>query len=296
MPQMRVIPTSQLFIDPDVQLAFTLEEKRWKAMAANWKPEKLGFLFTVPVLAQELPKNMRNGTPDDEWLFSIVDGRHRFLAGKLKGITAWRTDVHEEVSYQDVAAKAHIKLGYDRDRRSVSSLEHFKVRVMALDEVAVDIEEIVTHCGFRIDYLGGRQRLEGSNIISATSALERYYNALGSDGFRRMIQLDTHWIGQPSSNGAPWLGALALLVRDGYDQALTPKAITKMKEIIPAVALRHANGVLARQGLFAHGGAGGTHGFSTLSYETARYIRRKSGLRQRPVQRSSMKASQSQQL
>lgn len=304
MPQMRLVPTEDLFIDPDVQLAFALEDRRWRAMAADWKQEKVGFLFTIPVRAGELPGHLKNGHADDHWLFSIVEGRHRFLGGTnrlvrnvVTPITEWRVDVHDEVDYSDVRAKALIKLGYDHDRRNVSALEHFKIRVMALDEVAVDIEAIVTKHDYQITKITGRARLDGSNAIGAVASLERLYNTLGPDGFERALRLNRrYWYKQPSAEASPWLGALGLLVRDGYDQAFSAKAEEKLQSIVPAVATRHCMGLLAKKGLSVGHGGGQSGSFSALSYEIAGYIRRKTGTRQLPINRSSKHASQARQL
>ncbi len=264
MPQMRVIPTGSLIIDPDVQLLFALSETRWRSMAANWRPERVGFLVVVP-----------NGNGG----FYVIEGRHRLKAGTLVGVKEWRCDVHDEIDFSDVRSKAELKLGFDRERRNVGTLEHFLIRLMAQDQKAVEINEIVTACGFDIGKTGGGV----VGRIAAVSRIEGLFNILGRDGFRRMMQLNTHWIEDTQATNARWLGALGILIRDGYDERLTPTHIERMRNLVPAVAIRHGVGAAVQRGNLTP--PGNARSFNAVEYEIATYIRKKIGLRSRPVER-----------
>lgn len=270
MSQMRVLHSDQLFIDPDVQLAFAVKESHWRKIAANWDDNRVGFLIVVP-----------NGTGAK---FSICDGRHRFLGGSAKGVTTWRCDIHDEVAYEDIVAKARLKLGFDYDRRHVGSLEHFHIRVKARDPIAVAMNETIEACGFRVASNTGSS--ETSRRLSCVTALERYYLSLGADKFKRLMQLNTHWLDTVGANNGEWIGGLALLVRDGYDEAITPTVLPKLREIVPNLSRAHAKGKVVKQGGSLSTGSG-EKGFNAIHYEIAKYIRRKSGLRQRPVVRKS---------
>jgi hypothetical protein len=261
---MRVIPTGSLVIDPDVQLLFALSETRWRAMAANWRPERIGFLVVVP-----------NGNGS----FYVVEGRHRLKAGTLVGVKEWRCDVHDEIDARDVRRKAELKLGFDRERRHVGTLEHFLIRLLAEDPVALTINRIVTDCGFDIGKTGGGV----VNRIAAVTRIEGLFKALGEDGFRRVMQLNTHWLDDPGAANARWIGALGILVRDDYDQRLTPTHIDRMRTIVPIIAIRAGTGAAVQKGAAALQGGSGT--FSAVEYETATYIRKKLGMRSQPRNR-----------
>lgn len=273
MPRIRIISTEQLKIDPDVQLAFAYSESRARAMGAAWNPELVGVLVVVP---------------DSNGGYSIVDGRHRFRGGMVAGIRAWRCDVHEDVAYEDAEAKAALKLGFDFHRRHVGALEHFIVRVMAHDRVAVDMNNTIRECGFEV----GKSNPKEPTRLAAVSALEGYYRVLGPDGFRRMMQLATHWRNDPMSNHKDWIGALGLIIRDKYDEGITPTQLSKLRQVVPAEAIRHARGEVIRKGL-AGGQGGGKGSWGALSYEVASYVRKKAGMRQRPVVPTTRKDSRS---
>lgn len=255
MSAMRVLNWNQLFIDPDVQLEFAVKKSHWQKMAADWHPERAGFLIVVPAV---------NGG------FSIIDGRHRFKGGTAAGVTEWRCDVHDEISYEDVEAKANLKLGFDYHRRRVTSMEHYIERLMAKDPVVIAIDEIITTYGFQIGAVGKKH---SPRNISAVSALERSYEKLGPEKFRKAMRLATTWHDDPSSTNADWLNGLFVFVKDGYEERLTLTSLGRLQAAAPAVVIRRSAGEVTRRGATLHRGAS-SGSFSPLAIEIAQSLRK----------------------
>lgn len=268
MPQLRIVPTKQLVIDPDVQLDFTLREHHWRAIALNWNPAAVGVLNVVPL---------------DNDKYGIVDGRHRFLAGKSKGVAEWRVDVHLDVITRH--QKAALKLNLDRDRRHVGALEHFMERVLAGHQDAVQIKQIAEDTGFTIGKSSGNPRQ-----IESVTVLDMIYGLMGADGLRRTLCLNTKWIGEPKTNTRDWLSALGLLVRDGYDEVLTPANHKRLDDVVPAQLLRKAMGEAVLTGMRPGAGSGN---FGAVSYMLASLLRKRARLRTRPVGNRMPKSSRS---
>jgi len=263
MPKLRVIPTELLMPDPDVQLDFALQKRRIKAMSGEaWNKDFAIVLVVVPLHGEH------------EGMYGIVDGRHRFLAGQAVE-SEWRCDVHEDVTTVD--EKARLKLAIDQQRRRVRPIEHFMERLLAEDADALAIQRIVEDAGFEIGKLSSGSK--PYHRFEVVTALERIYLRLGERGLRRTLVLNTHWKGDPKSNTGEWITALALLVRDGYDEVLTPRAWEKLGDVVPAQQLRRARGAIEG----APGGGSPRGGWGAMTYQVARQLRRASGLRRRPA-------------
>jgi hypothetical protein len=260
MPSLRVLPTEQLIPDPDVQIDHTLEERRVDQMIENWNPSYVVVLVVAP-----LPS--KDGFPK----YGIIDGRHRFLAGKARGVKEWRCDVHSEV--RSVQEKAALKLAIDRDRRRVSPLEHFLERVKMKEPVAVEIKAITEGLNFEI---GKLSKGKPYHRIETVNALDGIYQMLGPDELRRTLTLNTHWREDPKANTSHWIRALGLLVRDDYDLDLTPAQWKRLTAVVPAKALRQAQGEAE---IF---GTPGTDRWGGVAYALAKRLRKTARLRSRP--------------
>jgi hypothetical protein len=249
--ELKIIESAKLQIDHDVQIEFAIEERRWRAMAANWNTDAVGVLIVVP---------------DGNGGYSIIDGRHRFLAGNLIGLGKWRCDVHSDVATP--AEKARLKLAFDRDRRRVTALEHFVVRRIAQEPAVLDIWAIVEEAGFHFGKTGRRNK---PNNISAVTVVERIYVALGRDGLVRVCRLAAVWSGDALATSGDWLDALGLLVRDDYDLALAEGGLDRLRSVVPATTIRQARGDLA----------GGDTGGRAVAYAVATRLRKVARLRPR---------------
>ncbi len=175
-----------------------------------------------------------------------------------------------------VAEKAAIKLGLDFERRRVSAVESFLVSVKKGDEASTRIMSTAINLGFEIGKLKGGKPY---HRIEAVVSLKSIYKRAGEDGLRRTLTLNTHWRGDPKSNTSLWLMALYLLVRDGYDDAMTPSSWERMKEAVPALEIRRAQGEvqsLAR---------GNDNTIPAVSYQIAISLRKRARLRVLPLGR-----------
>lgn len=227
-------------------------------MRAGWNGDYLGVLIVAPL------------TGEHEGKFGIIDGRHRFLAGK-DFVAEWRCDVHPDCT--TVAEKARLKLAIDQQRRRVSALEHYLERRLMGDPMVLEIDRICEEKGFEIGRLRSGKPYER---IGAVTALLFLHEKLGADGLRRVMAFNTHWIGQPGTNTSNWLRALGLLVRDGYYGAMTPSAWTRLSGLVPMKTIRIA------QGEAAGGIRGAPSSWGVIAYEIAPIIRKRARLPRRP--------------
>lgn len=263
MLKVQDIPTGQLYIDEDVQLAFALSEKKWKTLASRWDEEKAGVLEVIAS-----PRG-----------FAIIEGRHRYLAGKSRSVRVWRCIVHD-IDVDDRERKAALKLGFDRDRRNVSALEHFLIRVMAGDPVTTEMRELAEAVGFEIAKRSAKS--QGSRTLECVGALENFYKTLGSAKFLRMLSLAALWIEDPAAYKADWLGGVGAFVRDDYDLRGGNWRDTIAVRVSPPVAVRHARSEIVKRGI---GGVstsgGGFKGFAGLHVVVADYMRAKARIKRR---------------
>ncbi len=180
------------------------------------------------------------------------------------------------------AEKSEIKVGLDRERRHVKQIESFLLRLEGGDPVAHDIQESAKLHGFLIGKSGGHSH----TTFECVSSIEKIYNKLQRRGLDRTFALCTLWKGDPKTNTAPWIEALSLLVRDGYDDKMTPAGFERLKDLVPATVIRRARGRIVAGGSLSADATG-----MTVSYETATLLRKTAKIRTLPVQKSVPTAS-----
>lgn len=215
--RLEVIDADLLDIDPDVQFAFALNERRWRQMGATWSSAKQGVL--------EVTSN-GNGR------YNVFDGRHRLLAGRdIAGVKEFRCNVHHpSLNAQE---KAERKLGLDRDRRNVKTIESFLTELVAQDATALEIQQIAASHGYVI----GKTGSSTANTIEAISTLRRAHK----DGLLdRVLTLNTLWFSEPKTTSAAWLWSLLYFCQQGWDENLTSAHYDRLREVVPAVAWRKA--------------------------------------------------------
>lgn len=186
-----------------------------------------------------------------------------------------------------VPRKAALKLSYDRDRRSVSALEHFQEQVLQEDADALSIQRIVNEAGYRI----GSGARKDALTIDAVVTLSRLHDQLGDEGLRRTMRLVSIWLGDPATNTGFWLSAMGLLVRDDFDAPMLNGKLKDVQALVPAVVLRQAKGR-------ALSPTGGSHATASgaVAYEIASMIRRRARLRKRPANPRSNKAANAKEI
>lgn len=273
MAHLRIIDNEDLALDPDVQLMFALKPRQVAAIRADFNEDYAGVLIVVPAIP-----NGAGGQGPKYW---IIDGRHRWQAGQGL-VSRWRCDVHDYAT--TIEDKAKLKLANDRERRHVTPLEHYKIRLLAKDPTIMEIDEIVNEAGFSVGKLSANTN---SHTIEAVIALEAVYRLGGPHTLRRALSLNTRWRDDPKANTADWIKAMGLLARDGYDEAMTPAAHKRLDAVVPAVEIRKARGLLETQSPGVHTQWG------ELAYVLANLIRKRARLRTRPIGVTKTKSSNS---
>lgn len=167
--------------------------------------------------------------------------------------------------------KAELKLAADRERRRVDGCESFRDEVFMGVPRAISIDAVVRASGWKVAK-GWRP-----NYLNGARFLRTLHEQLGEDGLRRTLQLAAHWRGDPKANTSDWLGGCGLLVRDGYDDALTPRGYAKLREVVPVDFIRRA------QGMSGGGESSPSASFNDTSVQLAGLMRRAAGLRKRPL-------------
>ena len=250
---------------------------RWCAAVMRGAPTELrcDVITATGHALRVLPVNELRIDPEVQIDFAYLDRWARTLASKWNDKYAGvLTVVPLEISRLGLEERAAIKVALDRDRRNVQSIESFLLRVQYGESQACAIKEIAERAGYEIGKLsGGRPYTRLQCVVLLESVATR----LELGGLERTLVLNTHWRGDRKSNTGLWLGALSLLVRDGYDEVLTPAAWERWRDVAPDVAIRRAQGEVGRQGNPSPNSMG------AVAYEIARELRRCARLRLRQV-------------
>lgn len=129
---LRAVPLDSITIDPKVQRQEGIDQRRVNKMAANFQPEALGIF-----ILSERP----NG------VLVCLDGMHRRAAATAAG---WNGYVDARVfTGLTLGEEAALFLLYN-DKKDPSAITKFHARVITGDEIAVDINRIITEHGWRV--------------------------------------------------------------------------------------------------------------------------------------------------
>lgn len=86
-----------------------------------------------------------------EGLFAIIDGQHRALAAVLLDVDA----IPAVIAQGDLAEQARDFVGINAVRTSVAAIDKFRARVASGDEVAVEVDKMLTELGISADVPAG---------------------------------------------------------------------------------------------------------------------------------------------
>lgn len=248
------IPLNLIIPDPDVQFDFSFDPRRVKKMAAEWDSMLAGEIDVVPL------NSSLTG------FYGAFTGRHRHAAAQLAGESTIRCAVWDSsLSIQD---KHRIKIGKDRDRRNVRAVEMFLNEVGAGQVDSCDILNLCEEHGFTIGKCSAGKPFTQFECVQTLRAIYRQ----GRDHFRRVLTLDTLWMGEPKTNSTNWVGGLSVAVSQDWLDRVSPSGYQKMKDLIPAKVLREATGLATNPG----SGLGNTRGTAP---HIADKLRRASGVR-----------------
>jgi hypothetical protein len=160
------LPVDELFADDAYQRP--LDTPRARRAATSWDPRMAGII--------DVSDRGEAATP--RW--AIIDGQHRWAAAKLAGITALAANVHTGLSCAD-EAKLFDRL--NRERRRITTWDHWRARSAAGDPAVAAIERTTTELGLIID------SSPRAGHVRCTSTLEKLQALGGEDLIERTLQL-----------------------------------------------------------------------------------------------------------
>lgn len=227
------VPLENIVIDQRVQRTEGVDQRRANKMAENFDPDALGIL-----ILSERP----DGT------LVCLDGMHRRAAAMQAG---WGQPVDARVfKGLSIAEEAALFLLYN-DKKDPSAISRFKARVLAGDDVAVDIHDIAGRLGWTI-----AQSAESGNL-AAVDALERVYRSGAgtlSDGAypaiteRTLTTITEAWGHDPIAVQQATLQGVAQLYSRYGNAVDTPKLVRELQDTQPRVLVGRAKTLKDVQG------------------------------------------------
>jgi hypothetical protein len=229
----RTVALDDITIDPRVQRAEGVDQRRINRMIDGFDPDALGVLIL----------SLRaDGT------LVCLDGMHRRALAMQAG---WKKPVDARVfTGLRLDEEAALFLLYN-DKKDPSAISRFKARVLACDEVAVDINNIVTEQGWTV-----RQAAD-VGTITAVDALEAVYRTgAGSltDGAypvlteRTIATITDTWGHEPIAVHQTVLKGVAQLYGRYGSAVDTPKLVREMQDTQPRVLIGRAKTLKDVQG------------------------------------------------
>jgi hypothetical protein len=208
-------PLDHLGVDHAVQRA-AIDEGRVNRLAADFNPNALGAL-TVSL------------RPDGALI--ILDGMHRWTAAKTVGYKGKATCIQYEGL--DLADEAALFLSLNNTKQ-VQAVDKFRVRVIAEDKAAVEMNEILTRHGWKAAVSSCEWRM------SAVTAFEKVYNGAGVrvSGGNTLADNTLHvitaaWAGQPNSAHSVILASLGKFLGWYGIEVDTSKVIRELSAFRP---------------------------------------------------------------
>lgn len=125
-------------------------------------------------------------------LYAIIDGQHRAIAALLLDVDA----VPAVIAQGDVAAQANDFVGINATRTAVASIDKFRAKVAAGDEVAVEVDNMLRELGISADVAAGAGIRHKETRAVAT--LEKLQKRLGRGVV--FTTLETMLDAQPGQN------------------------------------------------------------------------------------------------
>lgn len=204
------IPAADLFADDTYQRP--LDAPRAKRIAAQWDPRLAGIVEV---------SDRGNTTPR----YAVIDGRHRWAAAQHAGIDILVANVHTGLSVAD-EAKLFDRL--NRERRRITTWDHWNARKAAGDPDVNTIEATVTSLGLVID---SSPRL---GHVRCTSTLEKLLALGGADLVQRTLQLVLEvWGRDVAGFDAPIVHGLGLVLHYLGSEIETVRLVESLIDVLP---------------------------------------------------------------
>ena len=136
--------------------------------------------------------------------YAVVDGQHRWAAAQHAGIGVMVANVHTGLTLSD-EAKLFDRL--NRERRRITTWDHWHARKAAADPDVQAIETAVTAAGLIVD------TAPKSGHVRCTATLEKLHTLGGPDLVKRTLQLIVDvWGRDLIGFDAPIVGGLGLIL------------------------------------------------------------------------------------
>lgn len=219
------IAAVDMFVDHTYQRG--LDMGRAKAMAQQWDPRLVGIL--------EVADRGEKATPR----YAVIDGQHRWAGAALHTDDAILVaNVHTGLT---VAEEAELFSELNRQRRRITTWDHWHARKAAGDKTVTQIESVVTGAGLRID------SAPKAGNVRCTATLEKLH-ALGG---RKLVDhtlttIREVWGRDLAAYDAPLVHGLGLVLHHLDADIETVRLYDALVEIVPqqvkatALALRQS--------------------------------------------------------
>jgi len=202
-----------LIVDERAQREFN--EKRARRIADNFHPGALGALSVAPAI---------NG------VYRIVDGQHRAAALRMLGHAVAPCVISAEQTIEGQARDFRL---INTERRSVNSVELFKVRLTEGDPQSIEINQIVEACGYTISFSYNKT----PQTIVAVEALNAVYGNGGADGLRKTLSaLHAGWPGQIDAVSGIVIRGMDLFLST-FDDVIKRDVLIRQMQREPAAAV-----------------------------------------------------------
>jgi len=229
----RSVALDKIVTDPRVQRQEGVDKRRVNKMAAQFDPDALGVL----ILSQRA-----DGT------LVCLDGDHRRAAARQAG---WAQPVEARIfTGLSIAEEAALFLLYN-DKKDPSAISRFGARVLAGDDVAIDISDIARRLGWKIT------QAADPGSLAAVDALERVYRtgagtltagAYPAVTARTLATITEAWGHEAIAVQGPILSGVAQ-VYGRYGNAVdTSKLVREMQDTQPRVLVGRAKTLKDVQG------------------------------------------------
>jgi hypothetical protein len=201
-PSIENVLVGELLIDPDYQRSIDTEPSRRliAAIAARWDWR----------LCMALSVSRRD---DGNY---VIDGQHRLAAAKLRG------DIDQLpcclVRYSGPAEEAAMFVTANRVRRAINRLDDFHAALVAGDEDAIEVREVVERAGLKVARQTGSQAWRPGEV-AFTSSVQSVLGKHGDDIVVESLKaIADAFPGEVLSNGASiFLGLSRILVHPPED-------------------------------------------------------------------------------
>lgn len=156
--------------------------------------------------------------------YYVVDGQHRIEAMRLLSIESIMCVVHTGLS---IADEATLFRKCNNTRKAPSALDNFKADLIANNDTAIKINDLVESTGFIINVT--RTKTDRPSI-SAVSALMKVYKEIGEEGLRNVLGVLRETTLKPTHTDIAGMGIFLRYYNDKIDK---DNLIKKMQKSSP---------------------------------------------------------------